>query len=145
MATVQDILAIKGTKVYYVAAHESVLNATRLMNDAGIGALVVTADDRVVGMFTERDVLRRVVGEEREPAACTVGEVMTERVACCYPETDLIDARSVMKHRRIRHLPVLDHEGQLQGLVSIGDLNAFDADGRETQIFLLQEYLYGRT
>jgi len=144
MATVQDILAIKGTKVYYVAANESVLNATRLMNDAGIGALVVTAEDRVVGMFTERDVLRRVVGAEREPAACSVGEVMTERVACCYPETDLRDARSVMKHHRIRHLPVIDQVGQLQGLISIGDLNAYDADDRETQIYFLQEYLYGR-
>lgn len=145
MTTVRDILAIKGTKVYYVAAHESVLNATRLMNEAGIGSLVVTADDRVVGMFTERDVLRRVVGEEREPSSCTVGEVMTDRVACCHPDTAISDARSVMMHHRIRHLPVIEHDGQLQGLISIGDLNAHDADGREAQIFFLQEYLYGRT
>ncbi len=145
MATVQDILNIKGTKVYYVGADESVLEATRLMNEVGIGALVVTDDDRVVGMFTERDVLRRVVGEERDPCRCPVAEVMTDRVACCHPETTIGEARSVMKHHRIRHLPVVNHDGQLQGLISIGDLNAYDADGREFQIFLLQEYLYGRT
>ncbi len=145
MPTVKDILNIKGAKVHYVPVHVTVLDATRLMNDEGIGALVVTEDERVVGMFTERDVLRRVVAEARDPASCTVGEVMTDRVACCRADTQISEARSVLKNHRIRHLPVVTEDGQLQGLISIGDLNAFDADGRETTIFMLQEYLYGRT
>ncbi len=145
MSTVQDILNIKGTTVYYVAAGATVLDATRLMNEHGIGALVVTEDERVVGMFTERDVLRRVVAEERDPATCRVGDVMTERVACCRPDTKISEARSVLKNHRIRHLPVVNGDEQLQGMISIGDLNAYDADGREATIFMLQEYLYGRT
>ena len=145
MPTVQDILSVKGNTVHYVAVGTTVLSATRLMNEHGIGALVVTEDDRVVGMFTERDVLRRVVAEERDPAQCRVGDVMTDRVACCRPETEISEARSVLKNHRIRHLPVINEDGQLLGMISIGDLNAYDADGREATIFLLQEYLYGRT
>ena len=67
---------------------------------------------------------------------------MTSAVVCCLKETTLEEARGVMKHRRIRHLPVVEGE-QLCGLVSIGDLNAWHADQQETTIFWLEEYLYG--
>jgi CBS domain-containing protein len=144
MATVADILARKGAQVMTIGPHATVVDAAILMNEHKIGSLVVIEDGRVKGMFTERDVLRRVVGERRDPARTLVDEVMTTDVLCCTPETTLEEARAVMKYRRIRHLPLVDGDNRIQGLVSIGDLNAYQADGQEQTIYLLQEYIYGR-
>ena len=145
MAVVNDILAQKGSRVVVtVAKGETVLRAAQVMNEHRIGALVVLEGDQIAGMFTERDVLRRVVGEERAPAATRVEEVMTAEVACCTPQTPVEEARAAMKNQRIRHLPVVDGDGRLRGLVSIGDLNAFESASKEETIFWLNEYLYGR-
>jgi CBS domain-containing protein len=114
------------------------------MNDHHIGSLVVLDQGVVIGMFTERDVLRRVVGESRDPDRTTVGEVMTTEVVCCTADTTIDEARVAMKERRVRHLPLVDGQGRIQGLISIGDLNAYEASTQEQTIFLLQEYLYGR-
>jgi CBS domain-containing protein len=144
MSTVRDILAVKGTHVLSVGKEATVIDAALLMNEHKVGALVVIDGGHVAGMFTERDVLRRVVGERRDPVSTRVHEVMTVEVVCCTPETTIDEARGAMKTRRIRHLPVCDGNGQLHGLVSIGDLNAHQASDHEHTIYLLQEYLYGR-
>ena len=157
MATVADVLARKGLRVVSVSPTATVLEATQLMNRHKIGALVVTEDpeeldvaigpggcDRVVGMFTERDVLTRVVVEQRDPARTLVEEVMTVDVAYCRPDALLEEVGAMMRERRIRHLPVCDEEGQLRGMVSIGDLNAWNADGQEAEIHYLHEYIHGR-
>jgi len=144
MPQVLTILERKGRQVWTVGKEATVLDAANVMNHHKIGALVVTESGRIAGMFTERDVLRRVVGEQRDPARTLVAEVMTEEVVCCTPETLVEEARGSMKNRRIRHLPVVDGEGQLLGLISIGDLNAHHAGEQEQTIFLLNEYLYGR-
>ena len=144
MATVQDVLAVKGSHVMSVGPEATVLDAAMLMNDHKIGSLVVLSAGRVVGMFTERDVLRRVVGEHRHPDTTRVSEVMTTEVACCRPDTPLDEVRGSMRDRRIRHLPVIDQSDTLVGLISIGDLNAQQASSQEQTIYLLQEYLFGR-
>ena len=145
MATVRDILGQKGsTRVHTISKTATVLEGTFLMNDHKIGSLVVLEDGEVVGMFTERDILRRVVGEQRDPARTLVGEVMTTEVFCCTPQTTIDEARGVMKNRRVRHLPLVDDEHRLLGLISIGDLNAYEASDHEQTIFLLREYIYGR-
>jgi CBS domain-containing protein len=145
MPTVQDILQIKGSRVHCVEPGTTVLAATQRMNAERIGAMVVTDRGRVAGMFTERDVLRRIVAEQRDPATVLVRDVMSTPVACCEPEMSIDDARGVMRDRRIRHLPVVTSTGELLGLISIGDLNAYEVDGQQTTIHLLHEYLYGRT
>jgi CBS domain-containing protein len=142
--TVKSILAEKGGHVWSVGPGATVLEAALLMNEHKIGALVVMEGGRLVGVFTERDVLRRVVGERRDPVATRVADVMTTEVLCSGPEMTLEEARGVMKNRRIRHLPVLDGDGRLLGLVSIGDLNARQEHAQEQHIHLLNEYLYGR-
>jgi CBS domain-containing protein len=144
MATVREILARKGSHVLTIGKDATVLEAALLMNEHRVGALVVMDEGRVGGMFTERDVLRRVVGERRDPATTSVAEVMTRDVFCCTLETTVEEARGTMKNRRIRHLPVTDGGSGLQGLVSIGDLNAHQATSQEQTIHLLHEYLYGR-
>src|SRR4051812_39850305 len=127
MPTVQDVLAAKGFQIHWVKPSLSVLEAVRQMNDRRVGALIVMDEGEVVGIFTERDVLKQVVGPEASPATLTVGQVMTEEVICCGPNTDLEEASRIMKDRRIRHLPVCDAEGDLLGLISIGDINAAHA------------------
>ncbi len=145
MPRVQDILATKGTEVQTVSPETSVLNAARLMNQHHIGCLVVVDGARVVGMFSERDILRRIVVLCRDPGETKVDEVMTTEVICCRPHTTVLEARGVMKNRRIRHMPVLDDDEQLVGLISIGDLNAHDMHERESTIYIMEQYIYGRT
>jgi CBS domain-containing protein len=144
MASVRDILAKKGSHILMTSKDTTVLQAAILMNEHKVGSLVVVDGDRVAGMFTERDILRRIVAEQRDPSRTYVGEVMTAEVLCCTPDTSIEEARTVMKERRIRHLPVVSAEERLLGLISIGDLNAYEAASQEQTIFLLSEYLYGR-
>jgi len=144
MAYVRDILARKGPGVLTTGKESTVLEAAILMNEHKVGALVVLEGGRIAGMFTERDVLRRVVGQLRDPAQTRVSEVMTEEVVCCRPETSLEEARGSMMIRRIRHLPVVNDQEEMVGLISIGDLNAHERTSHEQTIYLLQEYMYGR-
>src|SRR4051812_45112242 len=111
MPTVGDILANKGGQIHSIPAGATVLDATRKMNQAKIGALVVMQDGQVAGIFTERDVLRRVIAEERQPTDVLVSEVMTTKLVCVNPETDIDEASGVMQARKIRHLPVCDVRG----------------------------------
>jgi CBS domain-containing protein len=141
---VKDILAIKGSRVVAIGPNATVLNAALVMNEHRIGALVVKHGDDVVGMFTERDVLQRVLAQQLDPAQTPVDQVMTPDVVCCTLETPLDEVRGAFKNRRIRHLPVVDGDRHLVGLVSIGDLNAYESAAQEQTIHLLHEYLYGR-
>ena len=144
MATVHDVLSAKGAGLLTVDAGLSVLHATQLMNEHKIGAVVVLEDGRVAGIFTERDVLARVVAPQAAPADTMVGDVMTREVICCEPDTDLDEISAIMKNSRIRHLPVCGTGGQLIGLVSIGDVNAHYASNQAQTIHFLSDYIYGR-
>jgi predicted transcriptional regulator len=144
MTMVRDILAKKGSFVWSIGQDVTVLEAARFMAEHKVGALIVLDGERIAGMFSERDVLQRVVAEGRDPASATVGEVMTVEVACCAPDTSIEEARGAMINRRIRRLPVVDGKDHLLGVISIGDLNAFQVAHQEQTIHLLNEYLYGR-
>ncbi len=144
MACVRDILASKGSHVFAIHPSASVLEATRAMNTHGVGALVVMDGHRVVGIVTERDVLRRVVGEELLPAAVRVETIMTRDVVCCTQDIAMDEVSRIMRDRRIRHLPVCSDEGRMVGMISIGDINAYHASEQEAQIHFLHEYVYGR-
>jgi CBS domain-containing protein len=144
MPFVRDILAKKGTQVLTIAREASVLDAAVLMNEHKIGSLVVMQEEQVEGIITERDILTRVVVTRLDPGHTVVAEVMTTGVICCQPHTKLDEARGVLKNRRIRHLPVVDNESRLLGLISIGDLNAYDTRDHELTIHSLEQYIHGR-
>src|SRR5579864_6999633 len=145
MAFVQDLLTSKGSsQLFTINPAASVLDAVEEMNSRKIGALIVMEDDQVVGIFTERDVLQRVVGEMRRPAATAISDVMSREVVCVEPDTDLDEVSTVMKNRHIRHLPVCDGKGGLLGMISIGDVNAYHSSHREAALHYLNEYVYGR-
>ena len=145
MPTANDVLIAKGNPVIHcILSSATVLEATRKMNEHKVGCLVVTDGTRVVGIFTERDVLSRVVVAQQLPDRVRVGDVMTRDVICCSPETDLDEISAIMKTRRVRHVPICGDNGTLHGLVSIGDINAHYSSNQEQTIHFLNEYIYGR-
>lgn len=144
MATVDTILSRKGGEVVSVSPQACVLDAALLMNAWRVGCVLVLDDGQLAGVFTERDVLRRVVAQGKSPADTTIQDVMTTGVVCCQPDATLQEARAIFKQRRIRHLPVVGVDGQIMGLISIGDLNAWELRGQEVELVYLREYLYGQ-
>lgn len=145
MSTVSKILAQKGSQVLSISPEATVLDAALLMNEHKIGALVVIDQGRVAGIITERDVLRRVVAERRDPAEVQVLDVMTREVMCCRTDTEIDEAKQVCMNKLIRHLPVVKDDRQLVGMISIGDLNAWNLCKQQNTIAYLHEYLYGQT
>ncbi len=143
MATVSEIIKRKGSHVFSIGKSATVLEAAKLMNEHQIGCLVVISEGRVEGIFTERDVLRRVVAAKRDPATTPVEQVMTKDVACAGVEMHIDEVRGIFRNYRIRHLPVINDDQKMIGLISIGDLNAHLAGENETTIRYLHEYLYG--
>ncbi len=142
MPAVLDLLRRKGRVVHTVAPTDSVVTAATAMNQHGVGGLVVVdSEGQLIGMFTERDILRRVVAAGRDPATTVVAEVMTTEVMACQPETSLDECAAVMTSKRIRHLPVRDREG-LAGIVTIGDLLAQQVDDQRATIQYLTSFVY---
>ncbi len=142
MHTVQHILDNKGSSVATIDADATVLEAARIMNEQRIGALVVTQRDKVIGIFTERDILNRVVAEQSSPAETVVKDVMTAPIACCRRNTTEAECRAVMRSKRIRHLPVVEDD-RLVGIISIGDIIEDESAEKDETIHYLHEYLYG--
>jgi CBS domain-containing protein len=142
MTTAQDILNHKGTHVATIERSRTVVEAAEQMNALRIGCLVVTDHMRVVGIFTERDILVRVVAERRNPETTPVGSAMTSPIICCGPHTELDACREIVTEQRIRHIPVIWH-GELAGIITSGDIMAREAFDREETIESLYEYIGG--
>ncbi|MDF1505380.1 CBS domain-containing protein [Roseisolibacter sp. H3M3-2] len=141
MASVRELLVRKHGDLVTVTGGTTVLDASTLMVGRGIGGVLVVEDGVLVGIFTERDVLRRVVAVQRDPATTAVREVMTSPVLTVAPETPLEDCRVLMSERRIRHLPVTA-DGALVGVVSSGDVLAYEVSERQATIQQLESYVY---
>lgn len=140
---VSSVLAEKGRQVYTIARTATVSEAVREMNEKGVGSLLVMGERRPAGIFTERDVLRRVVDADRDPALTRVGEVMTREMAAIDPAWHVEDAMRLMTERRLRHLPVMDGD-ELVGMISIGDLLRWVTINQEDHIRAMTEYINGR-
>ncbi len=141
MATVKDILDRKGRNVVTIVPDDSVLTAAKLMNQMRIGGVVVVEDDDIVGIFTERDVLRRIVAERLDPATTPLRDVMTSPVTTCKPAAPLEEVRALITDKRVRHLPVVDEDG-LCGIVTSGDLLAHQAEEQADTIQYLNSYMF---
>jgi CBS domain-containing protein len=143
MYQVSELIGQKGSAVVAISPRASVLDAARAMNERRIGSLVVlNPDGDVIGIITERDILTRIVAAERSPSATRVEEVMTPKPIMCGMETPLEELRCVMTEKRVRHIPVLS-DGKLAGLISIGDLNAVEAQEMTQTIGYLKAYIAG--
>ena len=122
MTTVADILKSKADPaVHTIGPEASVFDAVKLMAQKNIGALLIVENDQVIGMLTERDYARKIVLMARASRETKLREIMTHPVMYVRPQHTSEECMVLMTENRLRHLPVLD-EGQLIGLVSIGDL-----------------------
>ena len=138
METVRQILDKKGHEVWSVHPRHSVFDAIKKMGDKNIGSLVVSLDNQIVGILTERDYARHVILEGRSSLETPVRDIMTTRVVCARVDQTIEECLAVMSGKRIRHLPVIDQQ-QLIGLVSIGDLvKSIISD----QKFSIEELIY---
>jgi CBS domain-containing protein len=143
MDTIAHILKEKGTDVYHTSPDTTVLGAVEMMSSKGIGALMVCEEGQPLGMFTERDLMTRVILGGRDPALTRLDEVMSRDVVYVEPSTLAEEAMAVMTERRCRHLPVFS-QGRVVGLISIGDLVRWASRNQEFQIRQLENYICGK-
>jgi CBS domain-containing protein len=142
MATVFQLLAIKGHAVHTIDKTATVFEAISKMVMNNVGALVVKAGTQPCGILTERDYLRKVALHGRASRTTSVEEIMSKELVCVGLETDVEGCMTLMTQNRIRHLPVFDGD-ELVGLVSIGDLVKHLARDRQEQIEHLTAYIQG--
>jgi CBS domain-containing protein len=140
MNQVSEILGDKGREVLKIDAESSALDAVRQMVGANIGSLLVTDGDEVTGIVTERDYLRRVAEKGPTDEDVTVRDIMSSPLVVVSPETGIDECMAVMTDRRIRHLPVVDN-GDVVGIVSIGDVVKFKSKQQSFEIRYLTDYI----
>ena len=137
---IAKVLEHKGSDVVTVSPETTVLVAVQQMNDRKIGALLVLERGGPVGIFTERDVLVRVVAAGADPKTTPVSEVMTRNPVMVRSDVTVADTMVVMTERRCRHLPVVD-DTRLRGLISIGDLTSWLVRHQQRTIEDLHDYM----
>ena len=139
MKSIRSIVASRETVT--VDSITSVLDAARVMSSRHIGAVPVIDGERLVGIFTERDVMARIVAEARDPRATAISEVMSTDLVVTEINETFEACLARMQQARVRHIIVLDN-GRLAGIVSLRDLMAADLDDKEESITLLNAYVH---
>jgi CBS domain-containing protein len=119
----------------------SVAEAAQMMETHNIGIVAVLDGQRLVGVFSERDVVRRVLNHGRDPLRTAVGDAMTTNLVVASPDDDYQDAMRKMDHANIRHLPVVDGD-RMVSMLSIRDLMRVDMARMTEEIRYLHEYIY---
>jgi len=137
-----DILRRKGEDVYSVGPLATVIDAVNMMNDNHVGSVLVMEDGYPVGIFSERDVLVRVVAAHRDPRETLVRDVMTTRLHTAALDDNLLEVMKLMTDRRCRHVPVMDGD-TLVGVVSIGDLTKAMQHNLRQEVRELSNYIGG--
>ena len=140
--TVYDILHNKSGKICITSPNDTVYEAIHQMGDKNIGALVVMENDQVVGVLSERDYSRKVVLQGRTSRDTKVGEIITRPAITVRSKDGIETCMELMVGNRIRHLPVVD-DGQLMGVVSMGDLVNWVMLSQQSTINHLQGYIAG--
>jgi signal-transduction protein with cAMP-binding, CBS, and nucleotidyltransferase domain len=140
MSELSEILEGKDRELLTIDADASVLDAVRKMVDANVGSLLVTEEGRVTGIVTERDYLRRVALGTRTDRDTAVREIMSSPLIVATPETPVDEAMAIMTDRRIRHVPVVE-DGDVIGMVSIGDVVKFTSQQQSFEIKYLTDYI----
>ena len=140
MNHVSEILGDKGLDVLRIEADAPVLEAVKQMVDANVGSLLVTDGGEVTGIVTERDYLRRVAHKGPSDDDVTVRDIMSSPLVVVGPDTEIDECMAVMTDRRIRHLPVVE-DGDVVGIVSIGDVVKFKSKKQSFEIRYLTDYI----
>jgi len=134
----------KGRDIITVSPTTSVLEAIQLMDSKNIGALLVlNAHGKIAGIFAERDCFRKVILAGKSASEVQVRATMTKKVVYASPEDTVDECMALMTQKRIRHLPVIDAQERIVGIISIGDLVKFVASEQDAMIRNLEKYIEG--
>jgi CBS domain-containing protein len=143
MHQLAKILEEKGAEVLAIEADASVFEAITRMVEANVGALLVTDEGEIAGIVTERDYLRQVTLKGRTDKETAIREIMSSPLIVATPQMTIDECMALMTDRRIRHVPVVE-DGQVVGIVSIGDVVKFKSNQQSYEIQYLHEYISAR-
>jgi len=122
MKTLRQLIESKNRPIVSISPEQTVLRALEIMAQHDVGALLVLDGDRLAGVFSERDYARKVILQGKASKQTKVSEVMTDHVICVAPETRIEECMAIMTDKHVRHLPILDSDEKIIGIVSIGDV-----------------------
>ena len=142
MTTVRQILETKGHDIWSVAPDAAVFDAIKLMADKNVGALIVLDGDKLKGIISERDYARKVILKGKSSKETLVKGIMSTDVITILPESSINECMALMTLKRIRHLPVIEHD-KLLGIISIGDVIKAIIAEQEFTIKQLENYITG--
>ena len=140
---VSMLLKLKGTDIFSVPPDASVYSAIQVMAEKRVGALLVIDNGKLVGIISERDYARKVILQGRSSRDTFVREIMTSSPITIGCETTVEEAMRAMTENRIRHLPVIDPDGHIAGVVSIGDVVNWIVSSQDQTIAHLEHYIAG--
>lgn len=142
MTTIRQLLKTKGNDIWTVAPESTVFDALKLMAEKNVGALLVTENDALVGIISERDYAREGILKGLTSESTLVSDIMVTRVVFANPEESIEQCMALMSSKHIRHLPVME-DGKLVGIVSIGDLVLSIISDQKFMIDQLEKYITG--
>lgn len=140
--TIATLLEQKSGAIFTIPSTVTVAEAVRAMNTHKVGSVLVMNGDQLAGIFTERDVLRRVVGGDLDPKVTPITQVMTAEVLTIGPTATVQKVMELFTEKRCRHLPVMDN-GRLLGVISIGDVSRWVANSHRAEAESLRQYIAG--
>ena len=140
MGKVKNILEAKGHAIYSVDPSMMVLTAIQLMCEKNIGGLLITEQDELVGIFTERDYARKLILKGKSSKDTPIGDLMTKKPFTVSPESSIEDCMKLMVDKHIRHLPVMEND-KLIGMISIGDVVKHIIEEQKNIIEHLESYI----
>ena len=143
MRTLKQLIDAKDKRLAFVTPDQTVLRALEIMAEADVGALLVLDGRNLLGVFSERDYARKVILQGKASRHTLVSEVMTGKVICVAPERTLEECMAIMTEKRIRHLPVIDADKNVLGILSIGDVVKEIASQQKFIINQLETYISG--
>ena len=136
-----DILSRKGSTVYSIHPEATLADLAEAMVSHNCGSLVVLHDERMVGIITERDFLNSYVSTRQDLSGLIVSDFMSTNVITGSPEDSVSETMGLMTDKRIRHLPIVDREGKLLGMISIGDLVKAQHDQLSVENHFMKSYI----
>ena len=142
MTTVDQLLANKGSDIWSVTPDATVFEALQMMAEKNVSGLLILENEKLVGIFTERDYARKLILKGRFSKDTKVGDLMTTNVLYVETKNTIDDCMTLMTEKRIRHLPVFD-DGKLVGILTIGDLVKQIISEQQTTIQHLENYIAG--